>query len=692
MRNQKNKNWWNGRLLTLWRWKEKGKVRKVVFSASRLGHPTSRHPSGCANTMAPHLQPYDRGPTRESCGSSVHQGVSDSTTLIPSCRPSDVMELVNNTKPKKNVLYTPESPRHNSVKISGDKLTNSKKRTRDTELSQTSDQVSTSRGPVCVPFWNQRIKEISHKLLSSTEIAWRDSPLTSWSSFSKDKALKSWYTAKTKVPNPHSSSPKTLWQSQQSLWQAITVNEQLKEDADASENEKKKKRKLANSKAKKVYRLPRTRQFRIRPNEKLRGIINNWQDHARRAYNICISVFKEYHSGVEETVYDVDRLAKYPVMDKKKRPVIRIVDGKLNIPVKGRENAIMLIAATREKGGDIKRLPYGKQPPKPKWLTTPQEIRSNSMLDAKKAIASVEAKNGERAIRGEMYIKSTFKFRSRRDGAKSISFSSRTYNQTSGVIINLIKACKVRKGRGLPLKAKHAVRLCVDRERKVTLCFVDEFEVKDEKEAPDHVDSFHSVASLDPGIRTFQSIFDADGNAIEWGAGGSEQLMYHCRRADNLRSKIDKQKDKHKRWYLKRAYYRTLRKLKNKVNECQYKLALFLCENYRVVLIPKFEVSRMVKKSERKIGNKTVRPMYTWSHYKFRQRLLEKAKEHPWCRVIEVDEAFTSKTCDECGYIRENFKGKTFECPSCGHKADRDIHAGKNILLRYISREGLNIS
>ena len=37
--------------------------------------------------------------------------------------------------------------------------------------------------------------------------------------------------------------------------------------------------------------------------------------------------------------------------------------------------------------------------------------------------------------------------------------------------------------------------------------------------------------------------------------------------------------------------------------------------------------------------------MLTWSHYQFRMRLTEKAKDNPGCQVVVVDEAYTSKTC-----------------------------------------------
>jgi len=97
-----------------------------------------------------------------------------------------------------------------------------------------------------------------------------------------------------------------------------------------------------------------------------------------------------------------------------------------------------------------------------------------------------------------------------------------------------------------------------------------------------------------------------------------------------------------------------------------------------------------VKRRNRKIKCKTVRQMACWSHYAFREALKAKAELCPWVTVVEVGEAYTSKTCEECGHLHQSLGGnKMFQCPSCGHTADRDIHAAKNILLRYITRENI---
>ena len=56
--------------------------------------------------------------------------------------------------------------------------------------------------------------------------------------------------------------------------------------------------------------------------------------------------------------------------------------------------------------------------------------------------------------------------------------------------------------------------------------------------------------------------------------------------------------------------------------------------------------------------------MLNWSHYKFHQRLLQKAELTAGCTVIMCHEPYTSKTCGACGHIYKNLGGrKVFMCP-----------------------------
>jgi putative transposase len=94
----------------------------------------------------------------------------------------------------------------------------------------------------------------------------------------------------------------------------------------------------------------------------------------------------------------------------------------------------------------------------------------------------------------------------------------------------------------------------------------------------------------------------------------------------------------------------------------------------------------MVRRGFRKIHSVTVRKMMLWSHYKFRQRLKQKG-ELLGCRVHEVSEHYTSKTCGRCGQIHWTLGGrKVFKCPHCHWKLDRDFNGARNIFIKNIGQ------
>ena len=77
--------------------------------------------------------------------------------------------------------------------------------------------------------------------------------------------------------------------------------------------------------------------------------------------------------------------------------------------------------------------------------------------------------------------------------------------------------------------------------------------------------------------------------------------------------------------------------------------------------------------------------MYTWAHYAFKQRLLEMSQKYTHKKVLIVNEAYTTRTCGNCFVVNNNVgASKVFCCVHCDLEADRDVHAARNILLRYV--------
>ncbi|AGC01819.1 transposase [Acanthamoeba polyphaga moumouvirus] len=206
------------------------------------------------------------------------------------------------------------------------------------------------------------------------------------------------------------------------------------------------------------------------------------------------------------------------------------------------------------------------------------------------------------------------------------------------------------------------------------------------------------IAIMDPGARTFQTVYGLD-HFITIGDDLGSTFKKRLLKIDNLKSKLSKpgkykfnkklgKKTKVKKWKYKRAIDRHHKKMDHIQQELHYKTANYLCSNYDRIVVTNF--------SDKKIGSKkndlgaiTKRILGKLSHYKFRQRLQTKSEEYG-CQYYEVDESFTSKTCCKCGNIHKTLgSSKIYDCTKCKNKIDRDMNAAiciliknKNILLK----------
>ena len=80
----------------------------------------------------------------------------------------------------------------------------------------------------------------------------------------------------------------------------------------------------------------------------------------------------------------------------------------------------------------------------------------------------------------------------------------------------------------------------------------------------------------------------------------------------------------------------------------------------------------------------TKRRLLALSHYKFREKLKLRAFKFG-CKITEVSEYLTSKTCSNCKVINDNLgSSKVFKCSSCKLCIDRDINASINIYKNEI--------
>jgi putative transposase len=192
-----------------------------------------------------------------------------------------------------------------------------------------------------------------------------------------------------------------------------------------------------------------------------------------------------------------------------------------------------------------------------------------------------------------------------------------------------------------------------------------------------------SVISLDPGIRTFQTAY-TPGKVFKLGDGCATRLFSPAIQLDRLISfeKRIIKKHRRKRRAVRLRIIKVRKKLAHLRDELHYKIADFLTKKAKVIMLPEFKTSEMVKRVGRRIGSKTVRQMSFLSHYKFMQRLKAKAAVRG-VTVLIVSEHYTSKTCGRCGHMKENLgSSKTLQRDQCLSVLDRDCNGARNILLR----------
>lgn len=201
----------------------------------------------------------------------------------------------------------------------------------------------------------------------------------------------------------------------------------------------------------------------------------------------------------------------------------------------------------------------------------------------------------------------------------------------------------------------------------------------------------YNSVSLDPGVRTFQTLYSDEDIAGKIGDNACDDVIDIGLRIDKLISILTLKKSslsRRTRYNIRKRCFLLRAKIKNKVKDLHWKTASYLCSTFKHIFLPKFEVSNMIRKDlpyrARKIGNKTVRRMLSLSHGMFRERILHMA--NIWGSKIHLcHEYWTSKSCGGCGLLDMNLGGnKTYNCHNCGFSLDRDYNGARNIHMEQI--------
>lgn len=563
--------------------------------------------------------PLDDGQTLDCSHQLEHLADKDYTisknTLI---KGKTTLETTSKAiKPKNKKSATVESRQITKKTTSKDKSPTCRKSTRTIKSSQTLVQGLTSNERASEPCWSLHAKDLSKKLWLPTETGCVDLH-SNWSNGSFiPMESNSWFSIKTWNPQDNLNSQKTCCQS-------LTFS-----TAELMEKENTKKKK-------KIQLKPSpnaVRKVQLFPNGQCKKELIKWFGSVRSTYNWALGCIKKKPKSYKINSYWLRN---------------RFIN-KCNIPT--------------DK----------------KWLLeTPKEVRYSAIVDLVQGYKlNLEKRKTDKNFNFEM------KFRKKKE------------NQSLTIPYTAIKHWDVEKGdmkmyprflknalgfycRNAPEEINHDCKLILDKLGRFYLCVP--IVKKCENQAfLDNGNNKEGWCSLDPGIRTFMTLYSPTPNSCyQIGKNDIGRVYRLCIHLDKLLSKKSTSK-------VENAANRLRQRIHNLVDDVHWKTIHFLKKSFKNIIIPPFEVSNMIKKINRKIGKKSVRQMLTWRHYAFRQRLLMSLKEEDDTKVHVLGEEYTSKTCTCCMNINYSLGGaKTYKCKKCKVVLDRDVNGARNIFLKNV--------
>ena len=314
-------------------------------------------------------------------------------------------------------------------------------------------------------------------------------------------------------------------------------------------------------------------------------------------------------------------------------------------------------------------------------LSVPFDIRDGAVADVVLAYQAYWAKKPENRNGFELHYRSSRSQSQQTIAVLGKHWGTHQKGKYAPVFSNNVLASS--KQEPLPEFLPADAKLTKDRLGRYYLCVPQPVQTRPEREK-------HDIVSIDPGVRTFLTCYSPTAGTTEIGVGDSSRLnllQYHL---DELRIKMKKVKHR-ARYRMKRAAMRMESRIRNLVDDVHKKAARWLLDRFKLILLPEFSSSGMTRRkrgaagTRRTLAKSTVRAMLHWSHFRFRERLLQAGKVCPTSRVVIVTEEFTSQTCGKCGQISGKYSNKQFSCKRCELTCDRDLMASRNILIKWLT-------
>lgn len=615
----------------------------------------------------------DDGQKMERLDTFVPMEESESTmsTTSQNCL---VSQLLNQTSPTQSVM-------HASVQITKKQTLKDKSRCLKKNIQmqnslKTLDLDSIGTDQALDPFWNTSTQELSRRLWLPTKTDCVDLDSSLWNGSSKRLMLNSWFsmrmmTSQTCLENYQT----TFLQSLLSLLQKTTDSEQLitenKEKLRILKKQKQDLKRQQNYLHKIANETPEEHLIRVK-NEKNYNerVIKRTDAKNKKLQKLKDKCTKDGVDWTEPEAKDTPeksyRIKIYPSTEQKHTlrkwfGVRRWVYNRC---------LTLVNSGVKATCKDLRKMVINDENFKTKntWMLDYEyDLRDEALRDFVKNIASNKAKE----------VGFTMKFKKRSTNNKeSISVLGKKWNKKNNFYSSIFKPSLLKSSECLPEDLKYTSRLVRSGTGRYFLCIPRPLELQSENQA------HNSMIFIDPGQTDFVTGFDPAGKVLICGERDSVRIarLLHYKR--KLHSKITTSKGSQRKKHLKLALLRLNEKIDNLVKDLHKKLALWLCTNYKRIYIPRlnFHTCKNLNKRSKSV-------LASLQHCAFVDRLIHKSKEFPGCTVIEVNEAYTTKTCGGCGYQKDDInKNRVYKCDVCDLEIGRDTNASRNVMLRYFTK------
>lgn len=191
------------------------------------------------------------------------------------------------------------------------------------------------------------------------------------------------------------------------------------------------------------------------------------------------------------------------------------------------------------------------------------------------------------------------------------------------------------------------------------------------------IDNRRKVCSIDPGEVVPFSIYDPQSHNVLL-VGENHETFMERNTISTIQRKISRCKIKQVKEKLKSALQRTRDRIKNRQQEMHYKLANYLCSNFKHIILPNYKTANMKLHSQTNLGIREV------AFYTFLKFLKHQCVKHN-TKLYLVGEHLTTKTCCCCGTRNDPDKkdSRKYVCHNCGVEIHRDANGAVNIYWKH---------